>query len=148
MGVINYNDTAFRALFPAYANTVTFQAAQVQAFWDTATAYVSNRSGGCYTGGLTPAQQTLALNQMTAHLLYLNAQIAAGTTPGVMTGATIDKISVTLEPPPAPNQWQYWLNQSPYGQQLLALLQVASVGGFYVTSSVPGQAGFRFGNGW
>ncbi|OWK47571.1 hypothetical protein FRUB_01270 [Fimbriiglobus ruber] len=43
-----------------------------------------------------------------------------------MTGATIDKISVTLEPPPAPNAWQYWLQSSPYGQQLLALLQVVS----------------------
>jgi hypothetical protein len=83
--VINYNDTFFRSLFPAYANTVTYPAVMVQIFWDTATAYVSNRQGGCYVGGLMPAQQTLALNQMTAHLLYLNGQIAAGTTPGVMT---------------------------------------------------------------
>lgn len=64
MGVINYNDATFRALFPAYANTVQYAAPAVQVYWDTATAYVSNRSGGCYTGGLTPAQQTLALNQM------------------------------------------------------------------------------------
>ncbi|OWK42459.1 DUF4054 domain-containing protein [Fimbriiglobus ruber] len=148
MGCIQYNDSAFRSLFPAYANTVLYPAAMVQAFWDTATAYVSNRKGGCYTGGMTVAQQTLALNQMTAHLLYLNGQIAAGNTPGVMTGATIDKISITLEPPPAPNAWQYWLQSTPYGQQLLALLQVVSAGGFYVTTSVPGQAGFRFGNGW
>lgn len=148
MPCINYNDTAFRALFPAYANTVQYPAAAVQVYWDTATAYVSNRTGGCYIGGMTVAQQTLALNQMTAHLLYLSGLIASGNTPGVMVGATIDKISVTLEPPPAPNQWQYWLNQTPYGQQLLALLQVASVGGFYASSAVPGRAGFRFGNGW
>ena len=147
MGTINSIDPAFRTLFPAYADTVVYPAATVQAYWDTATAYVSNRAGGCYTGGMTAAQQTLALNQMTAHLLYLGGQVAQGNTPGVMTGATIDKISVTLEPPPAPNQWQYWLNQSPYGQQLLALLQVASVGGFYASTAVPGRAGFWFGNG-
>ena len=89
----------------------------IQIYWDTATAYVSNRTGGCYTGGMSVAQQTLALNQMTAHLLYLSGLIAAGNTPGVLVGATIDKISVTLEPPPAPNQWQYWLQTTPYGQQ-------------------------------
>jgi hypothetical protein len=148
MGAINYNDSAFRALFPAYANTVFYTATTLQAWWDTATAYVSNCNGGCYTGGMTLAQQTLALNQMTAHLVYLNNLIAAGSTPGVTVAATVDKVSVTLEPPPAPNQWQYWLQTSPYGQQLLALLQVASVGGIYAASGVPGRAGFRFGNGW
>lgn len=147
MPCINYNDTAFRILFPAYANTTTYPASMLQAYWDTATAYVSNRNGGCYTGGLTLAQQTLALNQMTAHLVYLAGLIALGQTPGVMVGATIDKISITLEPPPAPNQWQYWLQTSPYGQQLLALLQVASAGGFYISTAVPGRAGFWFGNG-
>lgn len=148
MACIRYNDSAFRALFSAYANTVTYSPTMVQAFWDTAGNYVSTRAGGCFTGGMTLSQQTLAVNQMTAHLLYLNDLIAAGNTPGVAVAATVDKISVTLEPPPAPNQWQYWLNQSPYGQQLLALLQVASVGGFYASSAVPGRAGFIFGNGW
>ena len=85
---------------------------------------------------------------MTAHLLALSVMIASGNTPGVMVAATIDKISITLEPPPAPNAWQYWLQTTPYGQQLLALLQVASVGGFYAASGVPGRAGFWFGNGW
>lgn len=146
--LINFNSAAFRALFPAFANTVTYPDIQVQVYWDTASAYVSNRTGGCYTGGMTLAQQTLALNQMTAHLVCLSALIASGNTPGITVGATIDKISVTLEPPPAPNQWQYWLQTTPYGQQLLALLQVASVGGFYASSGVPGRAGFQFGNGW
>jgi Protein of unknown function (DUF4054) len=147
MGSINYNDTAFRALFPAFANPTTYPTSAIQIYWNTATAYVSNSTGGCFTGGMTPAQQTLALNQMTAHLVYLNGLVASGNTPGVVVGATIDKVSVTLEPPPVPNQWQFWLNQSPYGQQLLALLQVVSVGGFYASSAVPGRAGFWFGNG-
>jgi Protein of unknown function (DUF4054) len=147
MSCINYNDAAFRALFPVFANTIQYPAAAIQIYWNTATAYVSNRYGGCYTGGMTLAQQTLALNQMTAHLYCLSGLIAAGQTPGIMVGATIDKISVTMEPPPAPNQWQYWLQTTPYGQQLLALLQVASVGGFYAASGVPGRAGFQFGNG-
>jgi hypothetical protein len=149
MRCIQYNDAAFRAMFlPAFQLSVQHPPAMIQAYWDTATAYISNRNGGCYMGGMTVAQQTLALNLMTAHLLYLAGLIASGNTPGVMTGATIDKVSVTLESPPVKNQWQYWLQTSPYGQQLLALLQVASVGGFYASSAVPGRAGFWFGNGF
>jgi hypothetical protein len=148
VGTIHYNDAAFRALFPAYS-PVSPQSlpTTIQVYWDMATAYVSDRAGGCYIGGMNLKQQTLALNLMTAHLLYLSGLIQSGNTPGVMTGATIDKISVTLEPPPVKNQWQYWLQTTPYGQQLLALLQVASVGGFYASSGVPGRAGFQFGNG-
>jgi hypothetical protein len=145
---IAYNDVAFRALFPAYANVSQYATVALQSYWNNATAYISNRNGGYYTGGMSLPQQTQALNLMTAHLVFLASLIASGNTPGVMTGATIDKISVTLEPPPSSNNWQYWLNQSPYGQQLLALLSVASVGGFYASSAVPGRAGFQFGNGW
>lgn len=142
---INYNDASFRSLFPAYANTVQYNSGTVQAFWDTATAYVGDMYSRSWV--MSQAQQTLAINQMTAHLLYLNDQIVAGNTPGVMTNATIDKVSVTLQPPPEKNQWQWYLNQSPYGQQLLSLLQVAAVGGFYASSAVPGRSGFWFGNG-
>jgi hypothetical protein len=149
VGTIHFNEAAFRAHFPAYATTTPQTSSPVlQAYWDTATAYVSDRSGGCYVGGLTVAQQTLALNLMTAHLVFLSLAVQSGNTPGILTGATIDKISVTLEPPPAANAWRYWLNQSPYGQQLLALFEVASAGGFYARSGVPGRAGFRFGIGW
>ena len=75
---------------------------------------------------------TLALNFMTAHLVYLNQIANSGQNTALMQGATIDKVSVQLTPPPEAGQWQWWLNQSPYGQSLLALLQVASVGGFYI----------------
>lgn len=146
--IIQYDDLKFRSLFPALASTAQYGSATVKQYWDVATSYVSDRNGGCYFGGMTLAQQTLALNLMTAHLVFLTNTVAAGNTPGVTIAATIDKISVTLQPPPESNQWQYWLNQSPYGQQLLALLQVAGVGGFYAASGVPGRAGFHFGNGW
>ena len=146
--VINYNDAAFRALFPTFANGTTYPQSTIQGYWNQATTYISNQSGGCYFGGANFAQQTQALNLMTAHLLFLSGQIQAGNIGGVVSGATIDKVNVTLDPPPKPNQWQWFLNQTPYGQQLLALLQVVSVGGFYASSSVPGRAGFWFGNGW
>ena len=129
MAIITFNPTQFRALFPLYANTVTYPNMVLQLYWDTATAYISNKTGGCYCLSLTVGQQTLALNLMTAHLAYLNTQINAGNATGVVQGATIDKVSVQIVPPPNTNNWQYWLNQSPFGQQLLALLQAAGVGG-------------------
>jgi hypothetical protein len=128
---IVFNPTAFRTQFAAFSSQTAFPDDTLQVYWDMATAYVSDQSGGCYIYGLKLNQQTLALNLMAAHLAALNAMIAAGDTPGVLTGATIDRISVSLEPPPSDNNWKYWLNQTPYGQQLLALLQAASAGGFY-----------------
>jgi hypothetical protein len=145
---IFYNDLAFRSLFPGLATSSQYASSIPQTYWNVATAYLSNCNGRCYTGGMNLQQQTLALNLMTAHLIFLNNLVNTGNSPGITTGATIDKVSVTLQPPPEVNEWQYWLNQSPYGQQLLALLQVASVGGSYITTGVPGRAGFQFGNGW
>lgn len=126
MAVIPFNVTVFRTLFPAFANTTTFPDVFLQAYWDVAGAYISNNSS---CSGMTFAQQTLALNLMTAHLVYLSTLIAGGENPGIELSATIDKISVSNMPPPAPNQWQYWLQTSPYGAQLLALLQIAAAGG-------------------
>lgn len=130
MSTIWFNATSFRALFPAFANTTTYPDATLQIYWDTGTSYISDKYGYCWPRWPL-ARQTLALNQMAAHLAYLNTQIAAGKPTGVLQGATIDKITVQLQPPPLTDQWSWWLNQSPYGQQLLALLQTAAVGGFF-----------------
>ena len=88
------------------------------------------------------AQQTGALSLMTAHLLGISVSANAGQNSGVVISATIDKVTVGLMAPPAGNNWQYWLNQTPYGQQLLALLSAASAGGFYVGGN-PVVSNFR-----
>jgi hypothetical protein len=79
---------------------------------------------------------------MTAHLAAISVLIAAGQIPGLVQNATIDKITVGLTPPPIPNQFQWWLNITPYGQQLLAMLQVNSVGGFYI-GGLPERSAIR-----
>lgn len=140
--IIQYNDAAFRLLFPAFANTTTYPEATLQQYWNTAILYISNRYGGCYFGAMRLDQQTQAINLMAAHLAYISSLIATGQTSGILTSATIDKVSVGIEPPPAANQWQYWLQTSPYGQQLLALLQVVSVGGLYI-GGAPELSAFR-----
>ena len=136
--ILTFDVTAFRVQFPAFANVTLFPDATLQMYWDTATCFVSNRNYGWLAG----ACRQLALNLMTAHLAQLSVIIAGGQTPGMVQSATIDKVTVSLTPPPVPNQWQWWLGLTPYGQELLALLMARSAGGFYV-GGLPERTGFR-----
>jgi len=136
-----FDYAAFTAMFPAFATTPTESTLQI--YWNMAGDYISNTyfekaALGC--GGLQ-----LALNLMTAHIAQLMDQIAAGQDSNVPLSSTIDKISVSVQQVKLDNQWQYWLNSTEYGKQLLALLQVKSVGGFYVPGSIypGGRLGFR-----
>lgn len=134
MTTLTFDYAAFIALFPAYSNSKTYPQATLQAFWNSAIIYISDNGS---FGILNGANRQQAINLMTAHLTYISDLIAAGTVPYLMQNATIDKVTVGLTPPPLPNQWQWWLSVSPYGQQLLALLQVYAVGGFYTNGSAP-----------
>ena len=143
MAAIIFDPTAFREEFPAFNCTPPISNDTLQAYFDQATLYINNPTGGAYCNPeRTAAQRRLALYLMTAHLAAIARLIYQGQAPGIMTSATVDKVSVTLEPPPAANQWQYWLQSTPYGQQLLALLQVVSVGGTYINPR-PELAAFR-----
>jgi hypothetical protein len=141
---ITFDVAAFRLAYPEYANTPPTDAT-LQAYFNTASAYINPYSGVNWCNpiiGMNLAQQTLALNLLTAHLAYISGLIAQGQVPGLMQNATIDKVSVGLTPPPLKTQFMWWLSVSPYGQQLAALLQVASVGGTYI-GGLPERAAFR-----
>lgn len=132
---------AFRAAFPQFASAITFPDALIQLQYGMATGYVSADT----YGDLTAEVRTSALYLMTAHLLALGVLIAAGGytgRPGILTSASIGDVNVSLQPPPQRTQWDYWLNLTPYGGQLVALLDAQSVGGFYV-GGLPERAAFR-----
>ncbi len=130
---------AFRVLFPQFANVTAYPDATLMLFFGSATAFLGEYDNYALSGqGL----QT-ALDLMTAHLLAIGTGAAAGTGgSGVVTGSTIDKVSVTLMAPPARSAWAFWLSGSPYGAQLWALLSMRSAGGFYIGGS-PERAAFR-----
>lgn len=134
MAAIVFDPVVFREQFPAFQCGTPISNAALLGFFEMATLYISNPNCGNYTriGGLSEGQRRQCLYLMTAHLAAISRLISDNQATGVVTSATVDKVSVSLQPPPAPNQWQYWLNSTPYGQQLLALLQVAGVGGLYV----------------
>lgn len=132
MSTLVFDYGTFIVQFPAYSNATTYPEATLQMYWDIGTNFVSNNT---VCAVMNVAAQTYALNLMTAHLAYINDLIASGQIPALMQNATIDKVAVTLTPPPVPNQFAWWMNLSPYGQQLYSLLQVSSVGGFYIGGS-------------
>lgn len=81
---------------------------------------------------------------MVAHLLYIQGQVATGNgNAGAVTSATIDKVSVAFAAPPfGTSAYKFWLFKSPYGGQLLALLDRCSKGGVYV-GGLPERSAFR-----
>lgn len=143
-----YDDAAFRQLFTAFADTTKWPETSLSMYWTVATDYISVSDNPCNM--LNGNSLALALNLMTAHLATLfNADatnVADGDAPGqpggVEVSASVGAVSVSMLPPPIKDAWDYWLNQTSYGQQLLALLKVKSVGGFYV-GGLPERTGFR-----
>lgn len=140
MTTIVFDVAAFRVAFPQFASALAFPDVTLQGYWDVAALYVSDEAD---YGRLTGAARARALDLLTAHLSALSALIAAGRTPGVVQSSTIDKISVTLVPPPIKSDFDFWLQQTPYGAQLLALLGVYSSGGWYVPATNINARGMR-----
>lgn len=139
-----FDPDAFRVAYPPFASGAEFPNALLQGYFDTSAVFMGKRLGvNCFVNN---DRLVLALNLMTAHFAEIGNQIKQGNSPGIVTNATVDKVSVTLEPPPLENQFAWWCNQTPYGAQLYALLSVASVGGTYVGAR-PELAAFRRGGG-
>jgi hypothetical protein len=138
---ITFDPAAFRVLFPQFADILKFPDLALQANFGLATNYVSTSS----YGDMPVSARTYALNLMTAHLLAVAVLIAQNNYQGqvgIVTGATVDHVQITLQPPPARGQWAWWLNATPYGAQLVALLDAQSVGGFYV-GGLPERSAIR-----
>lgn len=134
--LLTFDYDAFIAQVPQYA---TIPEDTLQLYWNGAINYVSDIGN---FGAVQGTTRQYALNWMTAHLIWISNVATANRVPGLVVGATVDKVNVTLAPPPLPNQWQWWLNLSPYGQQLLALLNAQSAGGFYAPGPYGGIQGY------
>ena len=119
----------FRAQFPSFAASSD---ATITLYWEMAANYISVNNYGL----LKDSARQLALYLLTAHLLQIASAAASGTAIGTITSATEGSVTVALLQPTANNEFKFWLNQSPYGQQLLALLSAKAAFGFYVGGSL------------
>lgn len=132
-----FDSVAFREMFPAFTSTTKYPDGQLSGYFTMATAYIFPSDWG----GICGAQLQLALDLMTAHLTWSNKLIMEGNTSAApVASASIDKVSVSLVAPESKSAWAYWLNSTPYGKQLLALLRVLSRGGGIVGGSPEGHA--------
>lgn len=143
MTTITFDPTAFRLAFPRFNNTVCAPNSTLTAWFDTACLYISPNVGGC-SYSLTQDQQAAALNLLTAHVGYLWTAAANGQPTAIVTDAAIDKVKVTVKAPPIQenSMFQFWLAQSPFGIQLLAMLGMQAAGGMYV-GGAPERGAFR-----
>ena len=142
MTTITFDVAVFRAQTPAFASESTYPDETLQAFWDAAICYIDDSDYGDLAGDC----RRRAINLMTAHLIITSQNAQNGEDNEVIVSARIHNVSISVRPPPSTTQWGWWLNTTPYGQQLRALLSVRSVGGWYIGGRSE-RSGFRKING-
>lgn len=131
-----FDVSAFRVAFPAFASETAYPDALIIAQSEIGLCYVNVENSACDCA-------TLSWQLIAAHLLYINAQIAGGSSPqGQVSSASVGSVSVSITPPPTKGGLAYWLGMTPYGLQLLALLKKCSAGGAYIGGK-PERAAFR-----
>lgn len=132
---------SFRVNFPVYADDAVYTDLLLETQYEIGKCYIADND--C----TMPAPcRAYALQAMLAHLLYIRDQVNAGNKVSIITSASEDGVSVSFAEPPSTDNFSYWLNVSPYGSELLAMLEVQSVGGFIVGGS-PERRGYRKING-
>ena len=135
MATIDFSAQAFRDQFPGQFPDPPYTDTVLQFNWDTAICYISDDDYGCLQGDC----RQRAINLMVAHLIALNSNVDANTglvqQGGFVDSASIDKITVSVKAFESQSQFQWWLQQTPYGTQLYALLYVKSVGGMFIGGS-------------
>ena len=138
---IDLDIITFRVNFCLYANEVNYTDTLLNAQYEVGKCYVADNE--CT---MDDKCREYALQAMLAHLLYIRDQVNAGNNIGVITQASEGDVSVSLATPVVEDEWHYWFNSSPFGRELIALLGVQSVGGFYAGGN-PERRAFRKAGG-
>lgn len=118
--------TTFRELFSAYSDETEYPDATLEQWYEIGKCYI--KDSDCV---LDEDCREQALMAMLAHLLYINDLASEGETARVISSASEGDVSVSLIDPPSSSFFSYWLNSSPYGAQILAMLKIAFAGGGY-----------------
>lgn len=94
-------------------------------------------------GRLTDDKRKTAIYLMSAHLSVLslrnqtNITSSGGSTAGIVASAAVGEVNVSYQQIPTDkSMFDYWLATTPYGLELLALLEMLSTIPFYVGGSL------------
>ena len=137
------NIPVFISTFPEFSNATLYPDTMLNAWYANAGLYMDQNDN---SDGLNGATLDFALQLLTAHLLKISNNIGLGQVTQPINDATEGSVSVAFAPPPFRSGWEYWLSSTTYGQQLWALLNVQSVGGWSV-GGLPESAAFRKAGG-
>lgn len=114
MNCPEYTEQVFISQFPEFKNTNN-----IELYINRALLYFDRHCCFCKD------RKQYAVFLLTAHLISLQNNIDNGeNTGGLQTGASIDKVSVSIAPPPFSDASEYFFNQTVYGQELLAFFDM------------------------
>lgn len=137
--ILEPNWPTFRKVYPQFEDEAKYPDDYLEMVWEQVSCIVSDADYGSIMGDC----RIFLLYMLVCHFLTLiNNGSQQGDQGGFITSSTIDKVSVTKAAPPSPNQFSWWLNQTPCGQMALAAMEAASAGGYYI-GGAPEVAGFR-----
>lgn len=137
MSSIVFDIAEFRTQYPIFD---TISDAVVLRAFASAEMFISNNTSDY----LTEVKLKFVLYLMTAHILQIGVESAAngGGSAGIVSSTSIDKISVSFETRISKSAFQYFLNKTIYGEQILVLFSQLAAGGFYIGGSTA-TLGFR-----
>lgn len=142
-----FDIAAFRRSFPAFADETFYSDAAISAAAGMADCYISTSSRWYRCENCAALMQML----ITAHLLQLNGTefVPGQSATGVMTSASIDGISVGFSVNTAnKGSFMAWLDKTPYGEQLGALLSRFSRSLGYIGGTSERRAFRKIGGGF
>lgn len=133
MQTVTVSLAAFYRQFPEFDTPEYAKIAPI--CFDRAQLYIATVYKGC--ARLSGDKRALAIYLLTAHLSQLSLNNAANNGQiGQVASASVDGVSIAYaQLPSATDAWSYWLALSPYGLQLLALLETLTAVPFYVGGS-------------
>ena len=134
---MNLDLTTFRTNFPLYSDESTYTDMLLETQFEIGKCFIADND--CT---FPEKCREYALQLMLSHLLYCRNESNSGNNSGVIQSATEGDVSVSFAVPNIDDSWTYWFQLSPFGKELLAMLNAQSVGGFYV-GGMPERKGFR-----
>lgn len=120
----------FRERIPAFSDTEKYPDAVIENILETATCYITAKN----RGPLRDTCRVQAICLMAAHLLTLRDRMEQGGnngTVGAVASSSVGNVSVSMVQPPNQTQYEYWMNLTGYGAELLRLLAIFANGGIY-----------------
>ena len=128
----------FRADFTEFADEAKYPDATLLNHIHRASSFVSRHNSNYFKDD----ERLLAVELMAAHIQTIAANILRGSAGGGLVGSSaVGSVSVSLIPPMIKRQFDYWCNQTAYGQQYMALLGAHSPAGLFLGGSF--QRAFR-----